>query len=101
MFSRIYIPTAPAPKLVSQLSPPPVSGDEHTSGSTSDPDANESPWQDRRGQDGLMASNCASRCVCINGSADVRLNEAVCKRHGSKLATLLAIVELFSVGDTG
>ena len=39
---RIYIPATHTPQIASRLSHPPVADDDHTSGSTSDPDACES-----------------------------------------------------------
>ena len=98
MFHRIYIHETHTHRLASQLSSPPVSGDDRASGSASDAEDNESTWQDRRRQDGLVAPNCGSQIVWLNGSADGRLNKKVCRLPASKLATLLASDERFPGG---
>ena len=75
-----------------------MSGDDKTSGSTSDRETDDTSWEDGRESDGLFASVCDSRCILINGDQKISLNKKARKRPGVKMVTLLNTDALYPIG---
>ena len=99
MFSRIYItPQTAAPKPLPLLITPTSSGDNGTSGSTSEREGGEHKWEDALRQDGLFASACDARRTLIDGVPANHLKCELRKRPWVNLPTLLGKDELYPSG---
>ena len=91
-------PHKPLSQLITPVCSPPASDDDKTSDSTSVNENGQDSRDQARAKGGLFASVCDERCNLIDGIHEKRLNPKVCKRRGSKHATLLDTDELYSSG---